>query len=377
MALDEPEAPEDALSVHVRDYVRLNPHARAAFSEDDAEALREASTFARWIDDTYRPQFERLPDGVNATLWAPDLLAVRQAAMQLSLEAAASRHLGEGLGELDDVGVRRVRDCVHACLREKHEKAQALPPLRGCEASTRLLHEEAELCQQVMQFLEVFMSDYSKARYINPQAKFDAFERRLQAQLSEWSQRVEEATAGVDEQKERIDTNYAAALQSTKDKLEAGALELETLTKAYNVAKDHGEKAVSSATAVKTPPPPTTNGKAYHAKLVQILQGRKLASLTADEKKVAQPLLKQVAEEWQKVLVQAEQRLGRLKQMVEHHRDQHRHAVKQADTAKKADALLPRAQAQLSLMQQRKKRFEALAQLFKGHRRTLRSKHVT
>ena len=88
----------------------------------------------------------------------------------------------------------------------------ALPPLRGCEASKRLLHEEAELCEQVMQFLEVFMSDYSKARYINPQAKFDAFELRLQAQLDEWSSAAQEAQAGVDEEKEHIQKKQAVTL---------------------------------------------------------------------------------------------------------------------------------------------------------------------
>ena len=196
-------SPEDALSVLVRDYVQLNPHARAAFSVDDAEALREASTFARWIDRTYRPQFERQ----SATIMAPDLW---QAAMHSRFVTAVSQHLGEGIGELDDVGVRRVRDCVHA--QEKHEKAHALRPLRGCEASTRLLHEEAELCEQVVQFLEVFMSDYSKARYINPQAKFDAFELRLQAQLDEWSSAAQEAQAGVDEEKEHIQKKQAVTL---------------------------------------------------------------------------------------------------------------------------------------------------------------------
>ena len=224
------------------------------------------------------------------------------------------------------------------------------------------------------------MSDYSKARYISPQAKFDAFELRLQTQLDEWSSAAQEATAGVDEEKERLETNYAAALQSTKDTLEAEAIKLESLTKDYNVAKEHAQKSVAELRGgrdVNTPAPPTSNGKAYHAKLIHILQGRKLSALTADEKKVAQPLLKQVAEEWQRVLAQAEQQLDRLKQMIEHHRDQHRRAVKQADKAKKADALLPRAKAQLSLMQRRTARFEALALLFKGHRRTLRTRHVT
>ena len=63
---------------------------------------------------------------------------------------------------------------------------------------------------QVVQFLEVFMSDYSKARYISPQAKFDAFELRLQTQLSDWSSAAQEAQAGVDEEKERIQKKQAA-----------------------------------------------------------------------------------------------------------------------------------------------------------------------
>ena len=85
----------------------------------------------------------------------------------------------------------------------------------------------------------------------------------------------------------------------------------------------------------------------------------------------------QVGKEWQLLLARKEQQKVKSIQMIEHYRDQHRRAVKQADKEKKADALLPRAKAQLSLMQRRTARFEALAQLFKGHRRTLRSKHVT
>ena len=46
--------------------------------------------------------------------------------------------------------------CLHRC--DCVEKAQALPPLRGCEASTRLLQQETELCQQVLQFLTLTLT---------------------------------------------------------------------------------------------------------------------------------------------------------------------------------------------------------------------------
>ena len=158
MEPEAPDAPEDALSAYVRDYIQLNPDARAAFSEDDAETLREASTFARWIDRTYRPQlqalsnFEELKRAANIDEYD----ATVQSVHQCMLESEAARHLGEELRELGDLGVRRIRECVDD--QEEHEEAQALPPLRGCEASTRLLQREAELCQQVMQFLTLTLT---------------------------------------------------------------------------------------------------------------------------------------------------------------------------------------------------------------------------
>ena len=175
-------------------------------------ALREAATYARWVDRTHRHRFKLLEKKVEDPV-------INTAAL---LEMEAERHLGDmrasGYGH-------EIRDCVQA--QETHEKAQALPPLRGCEASTRLLHEEAELCQQVMQFLELFMNG-SNARYDSPEveeAKFDAFEAELQAHLSEWSHVTEEAQTGVDEEKKRTETKYAAALQCTQETLDEGAAE--------------------------------------------------------------------------------------------------------------------------------------------------------
>ena len=162
MEPEAPDAPEDALSAYVRDYIQLNPDARAAFSEDDAEALREASTFARWIDRAYRPQLQAMSiqratpnlDELKRVANIDD--ATVQSVHQCMLESEAARHLGEELRELGDLGVRRIRECVDD--QEEHEEAQALPPLRGCEASTRLLQREAELCQQVMQFLTLTLT---------------------------------------------------------------------------------------------------------------------------------------------------------------------------------------------------------------------------
>ena len=156
-----------------------------------------------------------------------------------------------------------------------------------------------------------------------------------------------------------------------------GTARLENARKQYNVAKDHGQRAIAELRdnrAVRTPPPPTPNGKAYHAKLVQILQGRKLVALSAEEKAQAHPLLKQVGEEWQMVLATGEKIITKLWNLIEHHRDQHRRVVKQADKVKKADRLLPRAEAQLSLVQRRTARFEGLGQLFNDHQQTLRSR---
>ena len=58
---------------------------RAEFSEDEAQALREASTFARWIDRTYRPQLGKLTQGLLGELG--------EAGLQQALQQAALRHL--------------------------------------------------------------------------------------------------------------------------------------------------------------------------------------------------------------------------------------------------------------------------------------------
>ena len=188
---------------------------------------------------------------------------------------------------------------------------------------------------------------------------------------------MDEAAAAVEKEQGRIETKNAAAMQSAKHVLDQANERLDALEKEYNVAKESGQRAVAAFRDGTTPPaPPTASGRAYRDRLNEMLQGRKLVSLTAEEKKLAQPLVQQLGLEWGSVLKATEQKMGKLKQRIEHFRDQHRRAVKQADAERKADPLLRTAQELLALTQKRSKRFEALAKLFTGHRRTLRSRHA-
>ena len=145
---------------------------RAEFSEDEAQALMEASIFARWIDRTYRPQLTKQ--------------GLAEAALQRALQKEARRHLtcSWSHGEHDHEQlvpcspVMGLQACVQA--QQEHEEPSVIRSSRR-----RLLEDdEAALCQQLMEFLEGFMSDYSNDRYTDPQARLDALELKLQVRRS-------------------------------------------------------------------------------------------------------------------------------------------------------------------------------------------------
>ena len=126
----------------------------------------EASIFARWIDRTYRPQLPKQGFG-----------GLGEASLQQALQQTALKHLtcSSTMG---------LQACVQA--QQEHEQdrtrlLEAQARLRNDELQARLLGDEAALCEQLMELLEGFMSDYSNARYTEPQAKLDALELKLQA----------------------------------------------------------------------------------------------------------------------------------------------------------------------------------------------------
>ena len=131
----------------------------------------EASIFARWIDRTYRPQLGKLTQGLLGELG--------EAGLQQALQQAALRHL------TSPTSTTGLQACVQA--QQEHEQAQfeaQEPSVLRCSRRRELEDDEAELCQQLMELLEGFMSDYSNARYTDPQAKLDALELKLQARRS-------------------------------------------------------------------------------------------------------------------------------------------------------------------------------------------------
>ena len=150
---------------------------------------------------------------------------------------------------------------------------------------------------------------------------------------------------------------------------------MRTLEKDYDVAKGNGQKALAMK-GPAPPAPPTDGGRALSTQLNEILKCRKLEDLTGGEKERAKDLVRQLGSEWAFALKVFEAKMRKLRQRDDHLRTRISHLLKQADAEKKEDALLRMAQEQLSLTQKRSKRFEALAQLFTGHGRTIRSRHA-